>query len=133
MSSVIRVTAPSAPNPTTIPLKSRSPLEAVRTSPSELTSSSSATAVARFPFASPDPWVAVAIAPATEMCGSDARLASAIPCSPSVVDNSPYLMLALSEAVRAAGSTSTSAGNSSSVTNSAESPMSVKELHGRTP
>jgi hypothetical protein len=35
-------------------------------------SSSAATAVARLPFASPEPCVAVATAPATEMCGSDA-------------------------------------------------------------
>jgi hypothetical protein len=41
-----------------------------------VTSSRPATAVARLPLASPEPWVAVATAPATEMWGSDARLAS---------------------------------------------------------
>ena len=74
-----RVTAPSAPSPTTRPSKSGSPREAVTSSPAEVTSSRPATAVARLPLASPEPWVAVATAPATEMWGSDARLCRARP------------------------------------------------------
>ena len=48
-------------------------------SPAEVTSSRAATDVARLPLRSPEPCVAVATAPATEMCGSEARLASATP------------------------------------------------------
>jgi hypothetical protein len=62
-----------------MPSKSGSPRSAVITSPSDVTSSTALTAVARLPFPSPDPCVAVATAPATEMCGSDARLARARP------------------------------------------------------
>ena len=80
-SSVTRVSTPSAPSPTTSPSKSASPRRTVRSSPSEVMSSSAATAVARLPLASPDPCVAVAIAPATAMCGSDARFPSASPCA----------------------------------------------------
>ena len=40
-----------------------------------------ANCVARLPFPTPDPCVPVAQAPATEMCGNDARLASAQPRS----------------------------------------------------
>ena len=36
------------------------------------------TAVARLPLWMPEPWVAVAMRPATEMCGSEARLCNAI-------------------------------------------------------
>ena len=61
------MTAPSAPSPMTIPSKSASPLEALTISPLEVTISRLATAVARLPFRSPEPWVAVATAPATEM------------------------------------------------------------------
>ena len=43
--------------------------------------SSEATAVAREPFSTPEPWVPVATAPATEMCGSEARLPRAQPGS----------------------------------------------------
>ncbi len=46
-------------------------------SPPDVTSSRPATAVARLPFVLPEPCVAVATAPATEMWGSDARLCRA--------------------------------------------------------
>ena len=38
----------------------------------------------------PEPWVPVAQAPATEMCGSEPRLGSASPCSCSYRASSPY-------------------------------------------
>jgi len=48
--------------------------ENVFTSPPASTISIAHTAVAKLPLRSPDPWVAVAHAPATEISGSDARL-----------------------------------------------------------
>ena len=60
--------------------------------PSGRTTSSPRTAVARFPFPTPEPCVAVAIAPATEICGSDAMLCRAQPRFSSATANSPYLM-----------------------------------------
>ena len=51
----------------------------VRSAPSAPTIRTARTAVARFPLRSPEPWVPVAIAPATEMWGSDAMLCSARP------------------------------------------------------
>ena len=59
-------------------------------SPSAVTTVMAETAVARFPFRSPEPWVAVAQAPATEMCGRDARLWSANPAACSGPASSPY-------------------------------------------
>ena len=47
------------------------------------------TAVARLPLPSPEPWVPVSHAPATEMCGSDARLGSARPAACSAAATSP--------------------------------------------
>ena len=47
------------------------------TAPSAVTSSSADTAVARLPLSSPEPCVAVAQAPATEIWGNEARLGSA--------------------------------------------------------
>ena len=61
-------------------VRGRVSAESVTTSPSAVTSSSPETAVARFPLLMPEPCVAVAQAPATEMCGSEARLCSAKPC-----------------------------------------------------
>ena len=58
-----------------MPSKSGSPRSASTMSPVEVTSCRARTAVARLPV--PDPCVPVAIAPATEMCGSEARLCSA--------------------------------------------------------
>ena len=46
-------------------------------------------AVDRIPFASPDPWVPVAVAPATEMCGSEPVLCSAKPCAVQRRGSSP--------------------------------------------
>ena len=83
MSSVTLVTTPSAPRLTTAP-RNVSPSfsrESVRTSPSAVTSSRAETAVARFPFLTPEPCVAVAQAPAMEMWGREARLCSAKPFS----------------------------------------------------
>ena len=73
-----RVTTPSAPSPTTVPSKSGSPraTDELAAGPDELEPRHG---VARSPFVSPDPCVDVATAPATEMCGSEARLASASP------------------------------------------------------
>ena len=88
-SSVTRVTAPSAPSATTRPSKSGVAPRDRDTSPSEVTSSRPATAVARLPLASPEPCVAVATAPATEMCGSEARLCSARPSGASASARSP--------------------------------------------
>ena len=72
-----------------MPSKSVSPRAAVTSSPLDVTSSSAATAVARLRLASPEPWVAVATAPATEMCGSEARLCSATPSRSSAPASSP--------------------------------------------
>ena len=88
-SRITRVTAPSAPNPTTKPSKSSSPRSTVRSSPSEVTNSNPATAVAKLPLVSPEPCVAVATAPATEMCGSEARLCRASPWGASACASSP--------------------------------------------
>src|SRR4051812_47987460 len=62
-----------------MPSKSRSPRSARTSSPSEVSSSSARTAVARLPLPSPEPCVAVATAPATETCGREARLCTATP------------------------------------------------------
>ena len=72
-----------------MPSKSGSPRETRTSSPSDVTSSSPATAVARLPLATPEPWVAVATAPATEMCGSEARLCRASPASASESASAP--------------------------------------------
>ena len=71
---------PERAEPDDAPSKSGSPRRSATISPAEVTSSSARTAVARLPLRSPEPWVAVAIAPATAMCGSEARLCSARPC-----------------------------------------------------
>jgi hypothetical protein len=81
-SSVKLTTTPSAPSATTAPPKqslSASRLSVTR-SPAAVTSSTARTAVARLPLRIPEPWVPVAQAPATEMCGSDPRFGSAQPC-----------------------------------------------------
>ena len=51
---------------------------------------SSETAAASGRFPSPEPWVPVAQAPATEMCGSEPRLCSAFPSACSAAVTSPY-------------------------------------------
>ena len=110
-----------------MPSKSGSPRATVSSSPLDVTSSSAATAVARLPLASPDPWVAVATAPATEMCGSEARLCKAIPSRFRAPASSPYVTPAPRETVAAPRSTTTSAGSASSATSSVLSAMSLKE------
>src|SRR5690606_26581755 len=65
------------------------------------------TALASDPTASPEPWVAVATDPATEMCGSDARFASARPAAWTERVASPYRSPAATDATPVAGSTST--------------------------
>jgi len=79
MSRTRRVTTPRAPRCTTAPGKEPSPRPISAMSPSAVTISRAATAAARFWLAGPEPWVPVAQAPATEMCGSEARLRSAKP------------------------------------------------------
>src|SRR5215470_9370416 len=120
VSSVSAVTMPSAPRPTTVPLsRPASPSRAaVTTSPSAVTSSRPDTEVARLPLASPEPWVAVAHAPATEMCGSDPRLCRARPARFSAVASSPYLRPALIMTAAFAVSTSITRGRASRDTRS---------------
>ena len=93
----------------------------------EVTISSPATAVARLPLASPEPWVAVATAPATEMWGSDARLARASPSACSASASSPYRSPAEKDTVPASWSTAMSVGRPSRLSSSAESAMPVNE------
>src|SRR5215212_4586130 len=96
-------------------------------SPPDVTSSRPQTAVARLPFVSPEPCVAVATAPATQMWGSDARLCKATPSAFNFSASSPYLRPALKETVFAAWSTTMSMGMASSVISSRESAMPLKE------
>ena len=83
MARVSRVTTPSDPSETTLPgnVAGSSSREIVTSSPSARTMSIARTAVDRLPLRSPDPWVPVAQAPATEMCGSEARLWRAKPAA----------------------------------------------------
>ena len=71
--------------------------------------------------------MAVATAPATEMWGSDARLARARPSRSSVSASSPYLRAAEKLTVPASRSTATSLGRPSRLTSSSESARSVNE------
>jgi 6-phosphofructokinase 1 len=64
-------------------------LDKLTTSPLPVTNSMAETGVARLPFFTPEPCVAVAHAPATEICGSDARLWIAKPRSSRYLHNSP--------------------------------------------
>ena len=75
----------------------------------------------------PEPWVAVATAPATEMWGSDARVCKATPSSCNVLTRWPYFTPPLIETVCASWSTTTSAGRFSSESSSEESAMSLNE------
>ena len=75
------VITPSAPRPTTAPSKcfavvSRESFHDVARRGDHF---ERGYAVDRLPFFSPEPWVAVVQAPATEICGSDARLCRAKP------------------------------------------------------
>ena len=124
------VTTPSAPSPTTTPGNtSGSPArDQLRSSPSAVTSSSPETDVDRQPCRSPDPCVAVATAPATEMCGSEARLGTAKPAASSVAAMSPYRLAALTRAVARALSISRTGGSAERSTWSPSvSAMSLKQ------
>ena len=70
-----------------MPLVSPGPI--VVRSPSAVIISVPATAVASAPFPLPEPCVPVATAPATVMCGSEARLARAKPRASSPRASSP--------------------------------------------
>src|ERR1039458_833277 len=109
ISSVIRVITPRAPSPTTAPWKtSPSALrDSFTTSPAAVTISMPETAVARLPFFSPEPCVAVLHAPAMEMWGSEARLCSAKPLLSRYGQSWPYVMPASTVTVRATGSSAT--------------------------
>ena len=63
------------------------------------------TVEARLPDRSPDPWVPLATAPPTEMCGNEARLGSAQPSACSLAASSPYNAQAETRTVRLSGST----------------------------
>ena len=82
------------------------------------------TALVSTPFALPEPCVAVAVAPPTEMCGSDPRLCSAKPRSSSQRASSPYRVPAATVTVDASVSSA----------NPPDSParsMSVPAVSGR--
>ena len=85
------MTTPSPPSETTAPFKPSASPSRTKTvvSPSAVTTSNAETAVARFPIWSPEPCVAVAQAPATEMCGREARLFKANPAASSGAASSP--------------------------------------------
>lgn len=75
------MTTPSAPSEVTAPSKPVSSRPIVRAEPSAVISSTSRTAEASEPLRMPEPCVPVATDPATEMCGSEAMLCRASPCS----------------------------------------------------
>src|SRR5699024_1685060 len=60
-----------------IAVELRIPAPTACSEPSASTSSTPRTAVARLPWACPEPWVPVETAPATEIWGREARLCSA--------------------------------------------------------
>ena len=91
--SVTAVTMPSRPSPTAVSCGM------VTSSPPAVTSSYSVTAAARHGLPSPEPWVPVAQAPATEMCGSEPRLCSARPARSSGPTSSPNRVPALTVTV----------------------------------
>jgi hypothetical protein len=67
----------------------------METDPSAVTISMPDTAVARLPFASPDPCVPVAHEPAIEICGSEARFCNAQPAEFRYEASSAYRIPAL--------------------------------------
>ena len=75
----------------------------------------------------PEPWVAVATAPATEMWGSDARLARASPSRSSASASSPYRRPAEKLTVRRRGRRRRRRAGLSRLTSSSESARSVNE------
>ena len=83
------MTTPSAPSATTDPANPGSPRRTVRSSPDGPTSSTADTDAARILLLSPEPWVPVAHAPATMMCGSEPVLGNASPASSTGPTSSP--------------------------------------------
>ena len=104
---------PRAPSPTTAPGNRPASASRSRVSrlPSAVTSSIARTAAGRLRLRSPEPWVAVAQAPATEMCGSEPRLGSAQPAASSRRARLPYLTPAPAVTVAAAVSMSATGGS----------------------
>jgi len=82
VSSVRLATMPSAPRATMVPgnVSGSAARERWISSPLAATISIALTAVERHWLARPEPCVAVAQAPMTEMCGSEARFGIAKPC-----------------------------------------------------
>ncbi len=111
-----------------MPAKSGSPRLTVRSSPSGPMNSNAATAVARFPLRSPEPCVPVAIEPATEMWGSEAKLCSANPASWTARPSAAYVIHPEARTSRRSASIDTSGAIplSESMTDG-ESAMALKE------
>lgn len=96
--------------------------------PSAVTSSTSRTAAASGPLATPEPWVPVATEPATEMCGREAMFGSASPCACTTRASSAYRTPPPTRTVRAAVSTATSEGSASSDSSTPSAPGSAISL-----
>jgi hypothetical protein len=88
-SSATRVMTPNAPSPAASPASSGSCRPTRRSSPPAPTYSRPAMAADRTWLPAPEPWVAVAVAPAMETCGSDAKLRSAQPRACSHAASTP--------------------------------------------
>ena len=129
-SSVSRVTTPRPPSATTAPAK-RSPSSAreiVRTVPSAVTISIAATREPRKPFRLPEPCVAVAQAPATVMCGSEAVLCNAKPAAWTRGASRPYVTPpSIVICRRWASTSSTGCRRSSEIRSPVESAIALKE------
>lgn len=124
------MTTPSAPRDVTAPSKRSSPRAIVTVEPSAVTISTSRTADASEPLRTPEPCVPVATEPATEMCGRDAMLGSASPCSATRRASSAYRTPPDTRTVRAVVSTSNSGGSTavdSRVPSGPGSAISLKE------
>ncbi len=122
------VTTPSAPSEVTAPPKRSSSRAIVTVEPSAVTSSTSRTDEESGPLPTPEPCVPVATDPATEMCGSDAMFASASPAPCTTRASSAYRTPPPTRTVRAAESTSTSAGRSASDSRTPSGPGSAISL-----
>lgn len=77
----------------------------VTSEPSGLTSSTAQTAVDKMPLPSPEPCVPVAVAPATDIWGSDPVLCSANPCRCSLAARIPYVVPPETDTVQCSAST----------------------------
>src|SRR5699024_3558556 len=115
------VTTPSVPSASTAPSKisGSASRESVSRSPPAVTISIARTVEARERWPSPEPWVPVALAPPTEMCGSEPMLGRARPRSAAARASSPYRTPAATRTVRAVVSNSRSAGIRARVTRGA--------------